>query len=295
MDLRPAASGLFLCVATELVDETRNACDLQAKGNTMKYNTLMAAVLLMCGFSHATLVDFDSKSPVPGGYYAPNVGGSQDWQDGGATLGMLEDLTYGYYWEGFTYSDVNNPSTGGYGNQYAVYGNGTDRSGAGAYAVGYVGYYGPTTVSFGSVSAVNGFYLNNTAYAALDMINGSGFTKAFSTNDWFKLTIEGLNGSTSQGTVDAYLADFTGYTEGDDKNNYMLTDWTWVDLSGLGSNVTSLAFTLSSSDTGAFGMNTPAYFTMDELSYEAVPEPATLGLMLLSGIALFAMRRRCRT
>lgn len=261
----------------------------------MKYSILTAAVLLTCGFAHATLVDFDSKSPVPGGYYQPNVGGSQDWQDGGATFSMLEDLSFGYYWEGFTYSDVNDASTGGYVNQYAVYGDGLDRSSSGAYAVGFVGYYQPTAISFEGASAVDGFYLNNTAYAALDMITGSGFTKAFSTNDWFKLSIEGLNGAASQGSVDVYLSDFTGYTDGDDKNDYMLTDWTWVDLSGLGSNVTSLAFTLSSSDNGDFGMNTPAYFAIDELSYEAVPEPSTLMMILLGGAGLVQLRRRIRS
>jgi len=260
----------------------------------MKKSLLLAAALLVGGMAHAAIVDFDSKSPVPGGYYAPNTGGNVDWQDGGATFGMYEDLSFGYYWEGFTYSDVNDPATGGYANQHAVYGDGLDRSDSGVYAVGFVGYTIPTTIDFGSISSVDGFYLNNTAYAALDMINGSGFSKAFTTNDWFKLTIEGLNGASSQGTVESYLADFTGYTEGDDKNNYMLTDWTWVDLSGLGSNVTSLTFTLSSSDNGLYGMNTPAYFAIDELSYAAVPEPATLGLMLLSGIALFATRRRWR-
>lgn len=260
----------------------------------MKYTRLMAAVLMMCGMTHATLVDFDSKSPVPGGYYAPNTGGNVDWQDGGATFGMYEDLSFGYYWEGFTYSDVNDPATGGYGNQHAVYGDGLDRSDSGAYAVGFVGYSIPTTIDFGSISSVDGFYLNNTAYAALDMINGSGFSKAFTTNDWFKLTIEGLNGASSQGTVETYLADFTGYTEGDDKNDYMLTDWAWVDLSGLGSNVTSLAFTLSSSDTGGFGMNTPAYFAIDELSYAAVPEPATLVMVVLGGAGLMQVRRRIR-
>ncbi len=260
----------------------------------MKHHTLMAAVLMTGGIAHATLVDFDSNSPVPGGYYAPGTGGNVDWQDGGATFSMFEDLSFGYYWEGFTYSDVNDPTTAGYGNQHAVYGDGMDRSGSGAYAVGYVGYSIATTIGFGAVSAVDGFYLNNTAYAALDMINGSGFSKAFTTNDWFKLTVEGFSGASSQGSVEAYLADFSGYTDGDDKNDYLLTDWAWVDLTGLGSNITSLAFTLASSDTGSFGMNTPAYFAIDELAYEVVPEPASLGLMLLSGTALFATRRRWR-
>ena len=259
----------------------------------MKKIGFIAAAVWLAGFtSYATMVDFDSKSPVSGGYYQPATGGSVDWQAGGATFGMSENLTYGYYWEGFTYSDVNDPTTSGYANQYAVYGDGLDRSDNGAYAVGYVGYYGPTTISFGSAASVNGFYLNNTAYTALDMINGSGFSKVFTTGDWLMLSIEAFNGETRLGSVNAYLADFTAYTEGDDSNDYMLTDWSWVDLSSFGSSVTSLTFTMSSSDNSYGYMNTPSYFAIDELSYEAIPEPATLGLMLLSGAALYPLRRR---
>ncbi len=257
----------------------------------MQKATLMAAALLAGGWARASIVDFDDKTP--GGYYAPATGGSVDWQDNGATFGMVEDLSFGYYWEGFAYSDVNNPATGGFNNQYAVYGDGRDRSDAGVYAVGYIGFYGPTQLSLPAHSLVDGFYLNNTAYAALDMINGSGFTKAFSTNDWLKLTVEGFDGAANLGTVDAFLADFTGYSVGDDKNSYLLTDWAWVDLSGLGSNVTSLSFSLSSSDSGMFGMNTPAYFALDELSYAAIPEPGTLTLLAagLGGMTLFRRRR----
>jgi len=44
-------------------------------------------------------------------------------------------------------------------------------------------------------------------------------------------------------------------------------DWEWVDLSGLGL-VDMIEFSLSSSDTGAYGMNTPAYFFIDNFNDE---------------------------
>ncbi len=56
------------------------------------------------------------------------------------------------------------------------------------------------------------------------------------------------------GTVEFLLAD------GSD----IVNTWAWVDLNTLGS-VKSLEFALSSSDSGAFGMNTPSYFAMDSL------------------------------
>jgi hypothetical protein len=40
--------------------------------------------------------------------------------------------------------------------------------------------------------------------------------------------------------------------------------WQWFDLSKLG-EVASVKFTLSSSDVGQWGMNTPAYFCLDKL------------------------------
>ena len=45
---------------------------------------------------------------------------------------------------------------------------------------------------------------------------------------------------------------------------------------------------MSSSDTGSYGMNTPAYFAMDSLT--TVPEPMTIALLGLGG--LLATRRK---
>ena len=39
-------------------------------------------------------------------------------------------------------------------------------------------------------------------------------------------------------------------------------------------------------------MNTPAYFALDNLAVTSVPEPETLVLTGLGGLALLAMRKR---
>jgi hypothetical protein len=179
---------------------------------------------------------------------------------------------------------VNDATTAGYGNQFAVYGNGKDYSGSGVYGIGYVDSYNMISpiVSFASAVTVNGFFVNNTTYVALDMREGSGFSKKFggasgTDEDWFKLTIEGYDASNgSQGLVDFYLAD---YRFADNGQDYILADWTFVDLSSLNTNVSSLRFSLSSSDNGMFGMNTPAYFAIDNM--QAVPEPASVLLFVL--------------
>ena len=261
----------------------------------MKKKIVIAAVLAVSGLVQATVINFDSKNPA-GGFYNPGGVGDSSWTDGGATFSMPQPFD-GTYWEGFTYSDVNDTSTVGAGNQYAVYGDGLDYSDSGVYGVAYAaassGFGSIPVISFGSAKTVNGFFANNTSYAALDMINGSGFSKAFTTNDWFKLTVEGKSsGGTSQGSVDFFLADFAGYSDGENKDDYMTTDWAWVDLSSLGNDVSSLEFSLSSSDVGGFGMNTPAYFAMDNM--DVIPEPGTATLMLcgFGGLVWFRRRRK---
>jgi len=77
------------------------------------------------------------------------------------------------------------------------------------------------------------------------------------------------------------------------KNGSILNTWQSVDLSSL-SAAKTLTFSLTSSDNGAYGMNTPAYFAMDNLTLSAVPEPSTLALLCVAGIAgaLWGYRRR---
>ena len=102
---------------------------------------------------------------------------------------------------------------------------------------------------------VSGFYVTNTAYAINSMTNGDGFAKKFEQGDWFKLTATGDNGNTAE----FYLADLRSDTPAD---HYILDTWQWFDLSVLG-QVKSISFALTSSDVGAYGMNTPSYFCLD--------------------------------
>ena len=262
----------------------------------MKQKLLLIAYLAIGCFVEAGVSTFDGLDTGPNHYYRPVTHGDHSWSDGTADFNMqVFTNAWGSSWAGFTYSDVNDTVTGSFGNEYAVYGDGRDYSDSGVYSIGYIDAFNAVnpTVSFNSAQTVNGLFANNTTYTALDMINGSGFSKAFAADDWLKLTIEGFNDSTeSQGAVDFFLADFTGYVDGDDKHNYMVTDWAWIDLTSLGADVSSLVFSLSSSDTGAWGMNTPAYFAIDHL--EAIPEPGTLTLILGGFGGLTYIRRRIR-
>ena len=109
--------------------------------------------------------------------------------------------------------------------------------------------------------------ITNTTYAALSMVHGDDFAKKFGGEtgddpDFFLLTIEGVDAADSSvGTVEFYLADFRF---ADNSKDYIVEDWTTVDLSAISAAV-ELKFSLTSSDVGSFGMNTPTYFAADNV------------------------------
>ena len=162
------------------------------------------------------------------------------------------------------------------------------------YAVAYV--YGECSVDVeaGSDGAVvNGFYLNNAAYALNSVLNGDTYSgDAFKTGDWFKLTITGTKADGSKESKDVYLADYRSENEAD---HHYISDWTWVDLSGMGA-LTKVNFALSSSRTGQWGMNTPAYFCIDDFGGQydgqaptGIAHPAIAGATTTRSAARFAI------
>ncbi len=167
-------------------------------------------------------------------------------------------------WSGFAYSNITNNTSGGYENQYSAYaGKGANNSSK--YAVGYI--FGKAEVLFQKVTLPQTVYVTNSTYAALSMKNGDAYSKKFGGTtgtdpDWFKLSIEGIdeNGQVTD-TVEFYLADFTA---SENVNDYIINTWAKVNLVNLG-EVKKLNFWLTSTDVGLFGMNTPAYFCIDNL------------------------------
>ncbi len=174
---------------------------------------------------------------------------------------------WGDYWDGFAYSNITDNKTVGYGNQYSAI-TGIGYEGSANYAVCYPSSYG--TVNFTSPAKLSGFYVTNSTYAYWSMKNGDLYAKKFGGEsgndpDYFKLMIEALDADSKPiDTIYFYLADFRS---ADNSKDYILNKWTWVDLSEMKA-ASKVRFSLSSSDTGTWGMNTPAYFCIDNFNGE---------------------------
>ena len=190
---------------------------------------------------------------------------AEDWFTG--------EMSFEFSNGGIAISQWNDMTAEGYTNQCSVFYK-DDKTGKGGYngsqtfAVVNRGFGEGAKISFSDNTTectFDHFWVTNTTYAALSMKNGDDFTKKFSyeDKDWFKLLITALdkNGQPTGTAVELYLADFrTASSPG------IITEWTMVDLTPLGNNVHTVTFDMQSSDTGAWGMNTPAYFCFDNLA-----------------------------
>jgi hypothetical protein len=204
-------------------------------------------------------------------------------------------------WSGWSYSNLRDVTTQGYGNQYSAY-NLPSGGGDGSpnYAVAYAFNPGDAIIHLPPGTNPVSVDITNTTYAALSMLYGDQFAKKFggptgTDPDFFRLTITGLDdaGATT-GSVDLFLADFRS---GEAGQGFIVSSWTPVDLTPLG-DATNLSFALTSSDVGPFGTNTPAYFALGNLQVvdpPDTPEPGTLALLGLGVILLWAGRRWRRT
>ena len=231
------------------------------------------------------------------GYSAAAASQPTDFASSGATFNNdFTNFGGGCCWQGWAYSQTTDATTAGFGNQYSA-AAGSGAGGSATYGVAYtggaVGAQGPVSrITFDQQVSLLGAALDNTTYAALSMRDGDQFSKKFggasgSDPDYFILTITGRDvGNAVTGSVDFALAD---YRFANDALDYIVTSWTFVDLTGLGT-VSALEFSLDSSDQSFGYLNTPSYFALDDLSFSAVPEPASAALLAL-GLALLARRR----
>ena len=207
-----------------------------------------------------------------------NVKLANEFTEGAVVLANSYSVSnYGDFWSsGFAVSNMKDTTTAGYANLYTSYaGTGADSTPTYLVAQNKAAlqmHYPFVPVEYAPY--LKGLYVTNTTYAALSMKNGDAFAKKFggtsgNDSDYFILTIKGFkrNPDNTHGlddSINVYLAD---YRSADNSKDYVLKDWKWVDLSKIKYS-DSLVFSLTSSDVGQFGMNTPGFFAMDHVTWE---------------------------
>ena len=79
--------------------------------------------------------------------------------------------------------------------------------------------------------------------------------------DFFLLKMKFFNNGEETGdTLDFYMAD---YRFDDNTQDYIIDEWTTINLTGITNLYDEIELILSSTDNGAFGMNTPNYIAID--------------------------------
>jgi hypothetical protein len=185
------------------------------------------------------------------------------------------DTTWGLpgYWSaGWAFSNQTSDTLTGLTGQYSSY------AGGASFGSNYaLGFNNTSMMITDTSNAITSIVVANSNYAAHSMLDGDFYAKQFGSaysasgnldgtngEDWFLMTIVGydVNGN-AKDSVEFYLAD---YRFSNSSQDYIIKDWTNIDVSPLGV-VSSIKFKLSSSDVGQYGMNTPAIFAIDNINY----------------------------
>lgn len=237
-------------------------------------HTILALSMLTLGSVsiHAQTVSTFEDVTLPGTdtTYLESVSGPDGvytYQSGNAKFYGKKDFN-GSYYANFNCANHTDTVTPGYENMWSnIAGQGALSSAN--YGIAYVetDYSQSTMPSIpvgvkltGSAAGhmVAGAYFTNSVYAYRYMLDNDFYDNG---NHWFKLVIRGYqNNVQNADSIIFTLADYsvTG-------TPVLVNTWQWADLTSLG-NVDSLTFDLISSDAGSFGINTPAYFAIDNLT-----------------------------
>jgi len=186
---------------------------------------------------------------------------TSNFSSGDYTFSNYYDTTWGLasgYWSGgWSYSNMTDSTSSGSVNLYSSKAGGGHPIGGSNYAIGT----NNSTIVMNNPQDLS-INISNSTYAANSMRDGDSFAKKFTNadQDYFKLHIYGYSNGSILDSTEFYLADFT---HADSSLDYIVNDWQYVEL---GPNLyDSVQFQLSSSDNGQWGMNTPAYFCIDNV------------------------------
>ena len=206
----------------------------------MKRPILLFAFLGAFAIAQAqTTATFENFGLSPGAYLNGSDG-SGGFASGHVFLPNTYDTQF-QFWSGWAISSDTDTQTPGFLNEFSAI-TGGGQEGSTTYAVTYCGF-GGSTIALTEEAAgapVEGLWITNSTYAYLSMRDGDAFSKRFggitgNDPDYFLLTVKKyLGGSLGSDSIDFYLAD---YRFADNAQDYIIDEWTWLDLSALG-NVT---------------------------------------------------------
>lgn len=282
------------------VDGAASGCRLHRGARRLLVRVWALGFIAAAGSAHGTTVSFEDVTLPASGYFNGDPGNltagqsvSEPIDSGGVAFGNTFGIDsygdYDYpYWYGFSVSNVVDTTDPDFTNQYAAY------PGGGYQSQNYgVAYGDGAEFTLPAASRVAGFRIANTTYAYLSMTVADpyGFSTPLSApGGFFRVTAAGFLGGSATGSAEFFLADLRTVS-----SPGVVASWAWFDLSGLGL-VDRVAFSFAGSDTGPYGLNTPAYFAMDALVF-TVPEPSAFALLACGGalaIGMLRCRRRAR-
>jgi len=204
-------------------------------------------------------------------------------------------------WNGFSWSNVSNNATAGFGNQYASFaGGGSDGAGGTSIGTTYaIGFGDRSFFNLPDNSLLSSIDITNTTYAGISMRDGDAFAKKFGGDsgddkDFLRLTLSGFDELNTEGNVtgavEFFLSDFRF---DDNAQDYIVDAWQRVDLSALG-NARSVGLGFTTTDIGTFGPNTPLYAAFDNLTFEVTAVPEPVNLLAVGFLFLLTILRRTR-
>ncbi|MBR5855486.1 MAG: DUF4465 domain-containing protein [Paludibacteraceae bacterium] len=225
---------------------------------------------------NANLVTY-SSTPTIGAYYDLTDVWEQTYNDHDScrfivTNGGVFRLSHlpsamaygGLSWEGFTISTVSQDTA----NVFGCVANGGIGGVGTPYVIGYYSEwvseeqgYSTNVVQFNKEYYPEYVYIcqNSNTYKAITQ--GEFNARAFTEQDTLALIIQALDSTMCP------TATTTFYLAVDGKNN---NGWVQVPLSALG-RTSCLSFSMTTTDIGAYGANTPLYFALDALTVNTEP------------------------
>lgn len=240
----------------------------------MKSKILNLLFLIACTNLTGQLADWESYE-IPSENYIKNSGDAKSFMDDGIKVSnrYIDDPIFPY-WSGWILSSGKDVTTEGFFNEHSsITGGGASQSNN--YLVTFIGN-GSSVIKYTNYPFTNRRFsklsISNNTYAYLSMLNGDMFAKRFGGEsgddpDFLLLTIKGFEfGEETSDSINYYLAD---YRSDNNSEDYIVDTWEVIDVSAF-ADADSLSLSLSSSDNGAFGMNTPGYLCVDNIETQIV-------------------------